>query len=272
MEVSRSGYYRYLQRRLSQKQLQESKLLIEVKAIAKESHHSYGSRRMAKQLQAKRFSIGRYAARTLMRKAGIECKQRRRYRATTQSQPALAVADNVLNRAFTVPAPNRAWVADISYLWTLEGWLYIAAVLDLFSRRVVGWAIAEHMRESLAHEALQMALGRRQPEQGLLHHSDRGVQYASHDYQAALKAAGITVSMSRKGNCWDNSVMERFWGSLKSERTDGKIYLTREMAKADVINYVEMFYNCKRLHSTLGYISPLQFENQFLLKNMSIFT
>lgn len=273
MGVSCSGYYKYLQIKPSQKYTLEHQLLIEVKMLAKESRNSYGSRMMAKHLQAIGYRVGRYAARTLMRKAGIECKQRRCYRITpTQSKPDFIVAKNVLNREFTANAPNRVWLADITHLWTLEGWLYIAAILDLFSRRVIGWATANHMRETLVNEALHMALGRRQPEQGLLHHSDRGVQYASHHYQAALRAAGMMVSMSRKGNCWDNAVMERFWGSLKSERTDGKIYYTRESAKADVIHYFEMFYNSRRLHSTLGYVSPMQFENQFLLKNMSTFT
>lgn len=272
MQVSRSGYYRFLKRNLSNKQIQENKLLLEIKAIAQESRNSYGSRRMAKQLQNKGYAVCRYAVRTLMRKAGIECKQRRRYRVTTQSKHGLAVAKNILKREFQVASPNRVWVADITYLWTLEGWLYIAAVVDLFSRRVVGWSIASHMKESLVQEALQMGLLRRRPRQGLLHHSDRGVQYASVAYQAALKLAGITVSMSRKGNCWDNAVMERFWGSLKSERTEGQIYLTREQAKADVIDYVEMFYNSKRLHSTLNYLSPMQFEKQFLLNNLSILT
>jgi putative transposase len=272
MEVSRSGYYRYLKATPSKKSQLEAKLVLEVKALAVESQNSYGNRMMAKNLQAKGYQVGRYAARTLMRKANVECKQRRRYRVTTNSAHCLAVAENVLNREFIVAAPNWAWVTDITYLWTLEGWLYIAAVLDLFSRRAVGWAMSNHMREPLITEALQMALGRRRPQAGLLHHSDRGVQYASDAYQSVLKAAGMTVSMSRKGNCWDNSVMERFWGSLKSERTDGKVYRTREEAKADVINYFEMFYNCKRLHSTLGYVSPMQFENQFLLKNLSTFT
>lgn len=147
----------------------------------------------------------------------------------------------------------------------------MAAVLDLFSRRIVGWSMADHMRETLVQDALQMALGRRQPVAGLMHHSDRGIQYACFNYQESLKRAGIIVSMSRKGNCWDNSVMERFWGSLKSERTDGKIYVTRDIAKADVIDYIEMFYNSRRLHSTLGYVSPMQFENEFLLKNVSTF-
>lgn len=177
MGVSRSGFYKYLQNKSSQKYLQEIKLLVEIKALAQESHHSYDSRRMAKGLQAKGYPIGRYAARTLMRKAGIACKQRRRYRVTTQSQHHFSVAGNVLNREFTVLAPNKVWLADITYLWTLEGWLYIAAVLDLFSRRVVGWAMANHLREALIAEALEMALGRRQPVHGLLHHSDHVLRY-----------------------------------------------------------------------------------------------
>ena len=272
MEVSRSGYYQFLRAKPTEKMKLKTCLLVEVKALATESHHSYGSRRMAKGLQNKGYEIGRYAARSLMKEAGVECKQRRRYRVTTDSSHKRPVAENVLNREFTVTEPNRAWVTDITYLWTLEGWLYVAGIVDLFSRRVVGWAIASHMRESLIHEALDMALGRRQPEAGLLHHCDRGVQYVSDVYQTALKSAGIVMSMSRKGNCWDNAVMERVWGSLKSERTDGKTYRTREIAKADVINYFEMFYNSKRLHSTLGYVSPVEFENRFLLNKVSVFT
>ena len=272
MEVSRSGYYRFLKATLTEKVILKNHLLVEVKVLASESRHSYGSRRMAKGLQRKGYRVGRYAARSLMKEARVECKQRRRYRVTTNSSHKLPVAENVLNREFTVSQPNRSWVTDITYLWTLEGWLYVAGVVDLFSRRIVGWAIASHMRETLIHDALDMALGRRQPELGLLHHSDRGVQYVSGIYQAALKSAGIVMSMSRKGNCWDNAVMERVWGSLKSERTDGTIYRTREMARADVIDYFEIFYNSKRLHSTLGYISPVEFEKQFLLNEMSTFT
>jgi putative transposase len=260
MCVQRSGYYRYKKDLAQLKSNKEVKLLIEVKALDKLSRSSYGSRQIAKNLQAKGYRVGRYQARTLMSKAGIACKQRRRYRVTPQSKHSLPIASNILNRNFSVAAPNHAWVADITYCWTHEGWLYLAAVLDLFSRRIVGWAIASHMREKLIGDALQMAFGRRQPEAGLLHHSDRGSQYASCDYQNALKKMGVVVSMSRKGNCWDNAVMERFFGSLKSERTDQMNYLTREEAKADIINYIEMFYNSQRLHSTLGYLTPLQFE------------
>jgi putative transposase len=232
MMVSRSGYYDYFRAKPSMRLLLQQKLLIEVKAIATESRHSCGKRTIAKHLQAKGYVVGVYATN----------------------------AKHVLNRQFQVEKQNRAWVGDITYLWTLEGWLYVAAVLDLFSRRIVGWAMAEHMKESLVSDALRMALGRRNPEPGLLQHTNRGVQYASHAYQTLLKNSGMIVSMSRKGNCWDNAVMERFWGSLKSERTDGQIYLSRSDAKKDVVDYMEVYYNNKRLHSSLGYVSPVQFE------------
>lgn len=262
MQVNRSGYYAYLKHGISAELGKEENILAELRAMHKQSDKSYGSRRMSKGLQAKGYNVGRYRARSLMRKANIECKQRRRFRITTQSDHALPVAGNVLNREFAVTSPNRVWVADITYLWTKEGWLYLSAVLDLFSRRIVGWSLANHMREELVHDAFLMAIGRRAPEGKLMHHSDRGCQYASKDYRKLLEEHEIKISMSRKANCWDNSVMERFFGSLKSERTDNKNYLTREQAKADVIDYIEMFYNSERLHSTLGYVSPMQYERE----------
>jgi len=266
MKVRRSGYYAYVEGLRGAKKIEkaqaEVRLIIEVQQIAKATLNSYGSRRMAKALSGNGEKVGRYRARTLMRKAKVECKQRRRYRITTQSNHHYPVAENVLNREFKVSAANKVWAADITYLWTHEGWLYVAAVLDLYSRRVVGWAIDQHMRSELIEKALKMGLGRRTVERGLMHHSDQGSQYASHEYQALLTQEGITVSMSRKGNCWDNAVMERFFGSLKSERTDHRKYITREEAKRDVIDYIEMFYNSQRLHSTLGYLTPLQYEHQ----------
>jgi len=257
MQVSRSGFYRFMKEGYKEEPMN---LLVEVNALAKQSRNSYGSRQIAANLKAKGYSVGRYRARSLMRKAGVECKQRRRCRVTTESRHGLPIAENVLNRDFTAEDMNQKWVADMTYIWTKEGWLYLATVLDLFSRRVVGWALAEHMREELVEDALQMALGRRGPAPGLLHHSDRGVQYASQAYRDCLERSGIVMSMSRKGNCWDNSIIERFFGSLKSERTDQKRYASREEAKADVIDYIEMFYNSQRLHSALGYLTPLQFE------------
>ena len=260
MEVNRSGYYRYRKDLRKTGLNKDQELLFEVKMLHDQSHRSYGSRRIAQGLKAKGYAVGRYRARRLMKAAGIECKQRRRFRITTQSNHSLPIAKNVLNRGFNVEAPNRVWLADITYLRTKEGWLHLAVVLDTYSRRVVGWSIASHMREELVEGALKMAFMRRQPNRGLLHHSDRGCQYASHKYREILAKQGIVVSMSRKGNCWDNSVMERFFGSLKSERTDGQTYATREQAKADIIDYIEMFYNSHRLHSTLNYLSPMQFE------------
>jgi Transposase and inactivated derivatives len=264
MEVNRSGYYRYIEQITTAKEsdIVESNMIIEMKALHKKTRQSYGSRRMSRQMQAKGYNAGRYKVRRVMRENSIECKQRRRYKVTTMSRHDLPIAENKLDRNFTVFKPNKVWVADITYLWTLEGWLYVSAVVDLFSRRVVGWAMASTMHTELIANALIMAINRRQPDSDLMHHSDRGSQYASQYYQDLLKKLGITVSMSRKGNCWDNAVMERFFGSLKSERTDGITYLSRRQAKDDVIEYIEMFYNTDRLHSTLGYLSPMIFEKQ----------
>lgn len=263
MEVSRSGYYRYLEEKDSMI-AKEIPLIALLKNLHKRSNGSYGNRRMAKALSAEIGKIGRYKVRRLMRQNGIICKQRRRYTVTTQSVHAYEVAKNHLNRNFYVAKPNSAWVADITYLWTSEGWLYIAAVLDLFSRRVVGWATADNMRTELIMEAFIMAKAFRQPPPGLMHHSDRGVQYASTQYRQLLSDSDVIVSMSRKCNCWDNAVMERFFGSLKSERTDEKIYATRSEAKADVADFIERFYNSQRLHSSLNYTSPIAYESNFM--------
>jgi transposase InsO family protein len=259
LQVSSSGYYSYLADLRGKKP--NDLLLIETKALHAQSRASYGSRRMAKALQSKGFKVGRYRARNLMRKNGLACKQRRRYKVTTQANPDLVPVDNVLNRDFCAAKPNTKWVCDITYLWTQEGWLYLAAVLDLHSRRVIGWSIADHMREELTMNALLMALSRRKPGATVLHHSDRGSQYTSENYRTFLKQYGFNESMSRKGNCWDNAVMERFFGSLKSERTDSINYATKKEAKEDIIDYIEIFYNNKRIHSTLGYRSPVDFEN-----------
>jgi putative transposase len=211
---------------------------------------------MARELQRRGEPVGRSQARSLMRVAGVEARQRRRWRATTDSDHGYPVAPDRLQRRFLVPAPNRFWVADITAVWTLEGWLYLAAVLDLYDRQVVGWAMAGHMRTELVLAALEMAVGRRRPPPGLVHHSDRGSQYASRAYRERLEKHRMEASMSRKGNCWDNAVMERFFGSLKSEWLADQRYLTREQARRDIVQYIEMEYNSDRLHSTLGYITP----------------
>lgn len=263
LQVSRSAYYTFLRRAASPSGLaQEVALVAEVQRIARETRATYGSRRMMVELQAGGHAVGRYRTRTLMRKAQVTVKRRTRWTTTTQSRHAHPIAPNHLARQFTVATPNQAWAGDITYLWTQEGWLYLAVVLDLFSRKVVGWALEATLASALVEEALTMAVGRRQPPPGLLLHSDRGSQYAGHDYQALLQTHEFQCSMSRKGDCWDNAVVERFFGSLKREWTNACRYLTRYEAKRDVVDYIEMFYNSHRRHSTLGYLSPNAFEAQ----------
>jgi putative transposase len=263
LEVSRSGFYAYLQRQGSTGEgREELVLLAQVKAIATQTRHSYGSRRMAKQLQAEGFTVGRAKARRLMKAAGVTVR-RPKYRRpmTTDSRHRYGVAPHLLARQFDVDQPDQVWAGDLTYVWTAEGWLYVAVLLDLWSRKVVGWAMSSHIDAALVQEALRMALGRRQPAAGLLHHSDRGSQYACQAYQQLLTDAGMRCSMSRKGDCLDNAVAERFFGSLKRERTAHCQYATRQEARDDVIDYIEMFYNSTRQHSYLGYISPNEYES-----------
>ena len=195
-----------------------------------------------------------------MRALNLRVKQKCKYKVTTDSKHQLPVAENVLNRQFLPAAPNQAWGTDITYLWTQEGWIYLAVVIDLYSRRVVGWAMDRRMKKSLVLRALMMAINLRQPPPGLIHHSDRGSQYASLAYQVLLKQHGMLCSMSRKGNCWDNAPIERFFSSLKREWTGDRLYRTRQAAIADVREYVAVYYNSKRLHSTLGYKTPMNYE------------
>lgn len=261
LDVSRSGFYAYARRQAAPwRDHDEVALLARVRAIHTETRQSYGSRRMAKQLQAESCPVGRYKARRLMQEAGVAVRHRKRCPLTTDSRHGYAVAPNLLARQFDVAQSNTVWAGDITYLWTAEGWLYLAAVLDLHSRKVVGWAMSSRIDAALVQEALRMALGRRGPAPGLIHHSDRGSQYACGAYQEILAAYGIRCSMSRKGDCLDNAVVERFFGSLKGERTALCHYATRQEARDDVIDYIEMFYNSTRLHSSLGYVSPNDFE------------
>jgi len=262
LEVSRSGYYDYVERQNhSGDDAEALTIRSRVQAIHAATKQSYGSRRMAKQLQAEGFQVGRYKARRLMRELELSVKRRARRRPqTTDSRHGFGVAPNLLERRFDVAHPDRAWCGDITYLWTEEGWLYLSVLLDLYSRKVVGWAMSDRIDTNLVADALQMALGRRQPSQGLIHHSDRGSQYASHTYRALLADNGIRCSMSRKGDCLDNAVAERFFGSLKREWTVNQYYVTRQQAKDDVIDYIEMFYNSRRKHSYLGYVSPNEYE------------
>jgi putative transposase len=261
-EVSRSGFYAYLHRHAPPPiDREDVELVARVQAIAAQTGQSYGSRRMAKQLQAEGWAVGRCKARRLMREAGVAVRRPTQRRPpTTDSRHGHGVAPNLLARQFDGEKPNQAWAGDITYVWTAEGWLYVAVLLDLYSRKVVGWAMRAHIDTDLVQAALQMAVGRRQPAPGLLHHTDRGSQYAGQAYQGRLAAHGIRCSMSRKGECLDNAVAERFFGSLKGERTTQRKYVPRQEARADVIEYIEMFYNSTRLHSYLGYRSPNDYE------------
>ena len=261
LQVSASGYYRFVKR--GGGRAQPAPVLIgQVQRLHRASRGTYGSRRLCAALRQAGYSVGRSRTRTRMRQAKLQSRRAWRCPQTTDSRHALPIAPNVLNRQFAVAAPNRVWASDITALWTLQGWLYIAIVVDLFSRKVVGWACAASMATCLVTPALQMAIGQRQPKPGLLHHSDRGSQYASGEYQRQLRAANMVCRMSRKGNCYDNAVVERVFRSLKDEGFSDQPPDTRAEATLSVIDYLVMFYNSQRLHSTLGNQSPKTFEAQ----------
>ena len=236
------------------------------KAVFAENQQTYGSRRMRHALIAHGLHLGRYKVRKLLKTFALKTCWKRKFVHTTDSKHELPVAENLLNRAFTPQALNQAWTSDITYIRTRSGWLYLAVVMDLCSRRIIGWAMAPHMRTELVCQALTMAQGQRNPAAGVLLHSDRGSQYASNAYQALLAQHGIVCSMSRKGNCWDNAPMERFFLSLKMERVWRRDYANQEEARRDVADYLMTFYNQKRLNSALGYMSPAEFERQHRLK------
>lgn len=258
--VQRSVYYDWRDQPGPVVPAEELALRRRMKALFKASRQSLGSRTLGRKLREEGFEIGRDRTRRLMKALNLKVKVKRKYKATTDSKHQLPVAENVLNRRFNPTGPNQAWGADISYLWTQEGWVYLAVVIDLYSRRVVGWAMDRRMKKALVIRALLMAINLRKPPPGLIHHSDRGSQYASHAYQKLLRQHGMIPSMSRKGNCWDNAPVERFFSSLKREWTGDRLYRTRQEAIADAREYVAVYYNAQRLHSTLGYKTPLDYE------------
>ena len=245
------------------KRLTDSQMVALVRAIHAEHKAAYGSPRMLRELRARGFSASKARVERLMRENDIRARHKRRYKVTTDSRHGLPVAPNLLDRNFTPAAPNRVWTSDITYLWTDEGWLYLAIVLDLFNREVVGWSLKPRMTADLVTDALTMAWFRKRPTAGLLHHSDRGSQYASDAFQKKLKDYGMNCSMSRKGNCWDNAPTESWFNSFKNERVHGIRYATHADMKAASFEYIEVFYNRKRLHSTLGYRSPSQFLDRW---------
>jgi len=258
--VTRSGYYGYQRRGSDRTDSYHQELLEAVRDIAKATGDSYGSRRMKKALNTLSYPVSRNKARKLMKEAGVQVKHRKKYKVTTNSNHRQPLFDNVVDRQFDVDEPDQVYVGDITYLWTQEGWLYLAVVIDLYSRKVVGWSMGSRMKAQLVCDALTMAIWQRRPKAGLVVHSDRGSQYASKEYRRLLKAHGFVGSMSRKGDCWDNAVAESFFGSLKQERVHWRNYQTRLEAQQDVLNYISMFYNSYRLHSYLGYVSPNQYE------------
>lgn len=267
LQVSRSGFYdyeRYRHRRLSPNP-EHAALEARAKNIFQISKGTYGSRRMVKGLEQAGYDVGRYRVRSLMRRLGLKAKTPRRYRVTTDSNHKHPVAPNRLDRQFEVDTPNRVWTTDITYVWTLEGWLFLAVVMDLFSRQIIGWAMDARMKVQLVIDALAMAYWRRKPAEGLLHHSDRGSQYACERYQRQLEQYEMIASMSRKGNCWDNAPTERFFGSLKSEYLADFRFVTRNEAKREILEYIT-FYNVYRSHSSLGYVSPMEYERQQWVK------
>jgi putative transposase len=263
LAVSRPGFHAWLNRAPSRRWEQDETLLEAIRRSFHGSDRTYGARRVWRDVLEEGLTCGLHRIERLMRQNAMKARPRRRYLPKDAgSTAANAVAPNVLDRQFEASSPNQKWIADFTYIWTAEGWLYVAAVIDLFSRRVVGWSMSATMTAQLVTDALVMAVWRRGKPDALLHHSDRGSQYTSEQFQTLLKDHGIDCSMSRAGNVWDNAAMESFFSSLKTERTNRMIYRTRAEAKADVFDYIERFYNPRRRHSTIGYVSPIEFERR----------
>lgn len=263
LDVSRSGFHAWLTRPPSTRTLEDESLLAVIRRSFLGSDRTYGARRVWHDVLAEGIMCGLHRIERLMRANAMKARPRRRYLPPdTGDRIAAAIAPNVLDRQFHATSPNSKWIADFTYIWTAEGWLYVAVVIDLFSRRAVGWSMSATMTSQLVTDALLMAIWRRGKPNALLHHSDQGSQYTSEQFRLLLEDNGVTCSMSRSGNVWDNAAMESFFSSLKTERVERKIYRSRAEAKADVFDYIECFYNPRRRHSTLGYISPIEFERR----------
>ena len=260
LAVSAAGYYAWRSLPESPRSIQARTLLSAIRVVHQESRETYGSPSIWDALVKRGHRVSENRIARLMRADGIRAKTVKQWRVTTQSNHRMPVAANVLDRQFSVTRPNRVWAGDITYVWTTEGWLYLAVVLDLYSRTVIGWALEARLTGDLTQQALTMAIRRRTPNAGLLHHSDRGSQYAATAYQQLLTTHGMTGSMSRRGNCWDNACVESFFGTLKRELIYHRQYRTRDEATQDIFEYIEVFYNRKRRHSTLGYDSPAEYE------------
>jgi transposase InsO family protein len=261
LRVSRGGFFAWLKRPACARSRRQQELIGKIRLAYQDNRELYGSPRVHRALLIEGERVSRNTVARLMRQEKIRAKNKRKFvPRTTNSRHQQPVVANLLDRDFQAAGPNRKWLADITYVATAQGWIYLAGVLDCFSRKIVGWSMADHMETSLVCDALRMALIHRQPSARLLHHSDRGVQYASEDYMHLLQSNKMAISMSGKGDCWDNAMMESFWATLKTELLHEPIYATRDEARAAIFEYIEVFYNRKRLHSSLGYVSPESFE------------
>lgn len=263
LEVSRSGYYKWLDRPESNQERQHKEWTTQVKEVYDQSRQLYGSPKVTKKLQQQGVEISERTVTRIMNEQQWRSRTVKKYKATTNSKHTLPVHENVLNQEFTASKPNEKWVTDITYIATGEGWLYLASVMDLYSRKIVGWHMSERMTKELVLQALKQAYGRQQPEQEVLHHSDRGSQYASHDYQKQLEVYSMLSSMSRKGNCYDNACIESFHSIIKKELIYLNKYETRAEAEKSIFEYIEVFYNNERIHSTIDYATPTEFEQQY---------
>ena len=262
LDVSRKAYYAWSKKPLTARQIRDKELLVHIKEIYRMSRRTYGSPRVHDDLKKLGIKCSRKRVERLMKENGLVSIHKKKFVVTTNSKHNLPVAPNILSRRFYADRPNQVWVADITYIPTREGWLYLAAIVDIYSRKVVGWAMDERMTSDLVIKALNMAIYQRRPGKGLIHHSDRGCQYAGNLYQNILKKHGIICSMSRKGDCWDNAVMESFFHTLKTELVSHRRYQLRRQAKREIFEYIEVFYNRFRSHSSIGYVSPDFYENQ----------
>ncbi len=270
LKVSESGYYAWVTRPPSPRNRENARLEQEIKASHQRTRETYGPSRLQRDLADYGIFVGIDRIKRIRRKLGLRCKQKRKFKATTNSKHTLPVAPNLLAREFTVSVPNQAWVSDITYIPTAEGWLYLAGIKDLFSGELVGYALNERMTKDLVIQALFRAVRNQKPKPGLILHSDRGSQYCAHDYQKVLVQFDMRPSMSRKGDCWDNSPMESFWGTLKNELVHHRQYSTRYQAKQEITEYIEIFYNRQRKQARLGFLSPVAFTKQYFNKLMNV--
>ena len=269
LQVSKSGYYKWLNRKPSKRVLEEGRLEVEIKAAHQRSRETFGSERLQHELKEQGIKVGICRIRRIRKKLGLRCKQKRKFRATTDSKHAFPVADNLLNQQFEAMAPNRIWLSDISYIPTEEGWLYLAGHKDIFTGEIVGYAMGNRITKNLVSQSLFKAVAAKRPVAGLIHHSDRGRQYCAHEYRKLMDQFKMRPSMSGKGDCYDNAPMESFFGTLKNELIHHRRYKTREQAILEITEYIEVFYNRQRRQARLGYLSPAVYERQFYARQVA---